>query len=155
MATITAPSPTLTQPSPEANPAWSGAGAARWLLSVLTALRPPDGWVAAGLLLLNMIVVVWSVEVADWAPTPSLVLVMILAVLTAIPLTRIRLWTAAVLPIGLLIGIGIIIWQMVVAAPDELQVATAAENCSSGWACGFWQPATKGSAWTPCPSRWV
>ena len=127
MATITAPSPPLTQPSPEANPLWSGAGAGRWLLSVLTALRPPDGWVAAGLLLLNMIVVVWSVEVADWAPTPSLVLVMILAVLTAIPLTRIRLWTAAVLPVGLIIGIGVIIWQMVLAAPDELQVATAGE----------------------------
>ena len=127
MATITAPSPPLTQPSPEANPVWSGAVLGRWLLSVLTALRPPDGWVAAGLLLLNMIIVVWSVEVADWAPTPSLVLVMILAVLTAIPLTRVRLWTPVVLPVGLLIGIGVIIWQMVVAAPDELQVATAGE----------------------------
>lgn len=127
MATITAQSPPLTQPSPEASPLWSGAGASRWLLSVLTALRPPDGWVAAALLLLNMIVVVWSVEVADWAPTPSLVLVMILAVLTAIPLTRIRLWGAAVLPAGLLVGIGVIIWRMVVAAPDELQVSTAAE----------------------------
>ena len=127
MATITAPSPPLTQPSPEAAPLWSGAGGVRWLLSVLTALRPPDGWVAAGLLLLNMIIVVWSVEVADWAPSPSLVLVMILAVLTAIPLTRIRFWAAAVLPLGLLIGIGVIIWQMVVASPDELQVSTAAE----------------------------
>ena len=127
MATITAPSPPLTQPSPGANPTWSGAAAARRLLSVLSALRPPDGWIAAGLLILNMIIVVWSVEEADWAPTPSLVLVMILAVLTAIPLTRIRLWGAAVLPIGLLIGIGVIIWQMVVAAPDELQVATAGE----------------------------
>lgn len=127
MATITAPSPPLTQPSPEAQPLLSGAGALRWLLSVLTALRPPDGWIAAGLLLLNMIIVVWSVEVADWAPTPSLVLVMILAVLTAIPLTRIRLWTAAVLPVGLIIGIGVIIWQMVAAGPDELQVATAGQ----------------------------
>ena len=127
MATIRAPSPPLTQPSPGANPVWSGAGASRWLLSILTALRPPDGWVAAGLLLLNMIIVVWSVEVADWAPTPSLVLVMILAVLTAIPLTRVPLWTGVALPIGLLVGIGVIIWQMVIAAPDELQVATAAE----------------------------
>ncbi len=127
MATITAPSPPITQPSRGANPLWSGTGATRWLLSVLKALRPPDGWVAAGLLLLNMIVVVWSVEAADWAPSPSLVLVMILAVLTAIPLTRIRLWTAAVLPVGLLIGIGVIVWQMVVASPEELQVATAGE----------------------------
>ena len=87
MATIAAPSTPLTPPSPGANPTWNGAGAGRWLLAVLATLRPPDGWVAASLLLLNMIIVVWSVEVADWAPSPSLVLVTVLAVLTAIPLT--------------------------------------------------------------------
>lgn len=127
MATITAPSPPLTQPAPEASPLFSGAGALRWLLSVLAALRPPDGWVAAALLLVNMIIVVWSVEAADWAPTPPLVLVMVLAVLTALPLTRIPLWTAAVLPVGLLIGIGVIIWQMVVASPAALEVSSAGE----------------------------
>ncbi len=99
----------------------------RRLPALLLSLRPPDGWVAAGLLTLNMIIVVWSVEVADWAPTPSLVLVMLLAVLTALLLTRLRLWTAALLPIGLLLGAGVVIWQMTAASPDELQVATAAE----------------------------
>ncbi len=127
MATIAAPSTPLTPPSPGANPTWNGAGAGRWLLAVLATLRPPDGWVAASLLLLNMIIVVWSVEVADWAPSPSLVLVTVLAVLTAIPLTRIRLWTAAVLPVGLIVGIGVIIWQMVVAAPVELEVTSTGE----------------------------
>ena len=94
MATITAASPTLTQPSERAGRTWSGAGGALVrLLGILAVLRPPDGWVAAGLLIINMIIVVWSVEAADWAPTPSLVLIMLLAVLTALPLTRIPLWT--------------------------------------------------------------
>ena len=127
MATITRPAPTLAQPAPVARPLWSGTGLLNRLLAVLLALRPPDGWVAAGLLTLNVVVVVWSVEVADWAPTPSLVLVMLLAVLTALLLTRIPLWTVAVLPAGLLVGAGVVIWQMVAAAPDELQIANAAE----------------------------
>ena len=31
-------------------------------------LRPNEGWIAAGLLALNLVVVVLSVEQADWAP---------------------------------------------------------------------------------------
>ena len=126
MVTITSPAPTLAQPAPDAGPLWRGQVLADRLWALLVALRPPDGWVAAGLLTLNMIIVVWSVEVADWAPTPSLVLVMLIAVLTALLLTRVRFWTAAVLPAGLLIGGGVVIWQMVSAAPEELQITNAA-----------------------------
>ena len=97
------------------------------LLALTLALRPPDGWIAAGLLALNMVIVVWSVEVADWAPTPSLVPVMLLAVLTALILTRVPLWTAALLPVGLLIGAGVIIWQLTAAPPEELRIASDAE----------------------------
>ena len=97
------------------------------LWALLVALRPPDGWLSAGLLAFNMIVVVWSVEVADWAPTPPLVSVMLLSLLTALLLCRIPLWTALLLPLGMLAGIGIIVWLMVAAAPDALQIATAAD----------------------------
>ena len=127
MATITQPAPTLTQPAPTAGSVWPGRALVERLLAFLVAVRPPDGWVAAGLLALNMVIVVWSVEVADWAPTPSLVLVMLIAVLTALLLTRVRLWTAAMLPAGLLIGVGVIIWQMVAHSPEELNIANAAE----------------------------
>ncbi len=99
----------------------------RRLLSLTLALRPPDGWIAAGLLALNMVIVVWSVEVADWAPTPSLALVMLLAVLTALILTRVPLWTAALLPVGLLVGAGVIIWLLTAAPPAELRIASDAE----------------------------
>ena len=97
------------------------------LLGMTLALRPPDGWIAAGLLAINMVIVVWSVEVADWAPTPSLALVMLLAVLTALILTRVPLWTAALLPVGLLVGAGVIVWQLTAAPPEELRIASAAE----------------------------
>ena len=97
------------------------------LLALAMGLRPPDGWIAAGLLTVNMVIVVWSVEVADWAPTPPLALVMLLAVLTALILTRVPLWTAALLPVGLLVGAGVIIWQLTVAAPDELLIGSSGE----------------------------
>ena len=97
------------------------------LWPALSALRPPDGWISAGLLALNMIIVVWSVEVADWAPTPSLALVILLGLLAALLLARIPVWGAVLLPAGLLVGAGVVIWQLSVAAPDELQVDTAAQ----------------------------
>ena len=127
MVTLTSPAPTLSQPTASAGRAWRDPALAGRALALLAALKPPDGWVAAGLLMINMIIVVWSVEVADWAPTPSLVLVMLLAVLTALFLTRIRFWTAAVLPLGLAIGCGVVIWQMVGASPEELDIATPAD----------------------------
>ena len=127
MATITSPAPTLPRSATDAGSFWHGQLLVDRLWAALLVLRPPDGWVAAGLLTLNMVIVVWSVEVADWAPAPSLVLVMLLAVFTALLLTRIRFWAGAVLPIGLVIGGGVVIWRMVAASPEELQIANAGE----------------------------
>ena len=120
------------------------------LLALTLGLRPPDGWIAAGLLALNMVIVVWSVEVADWAPTPSLALVMLLAVLTALMLTRVPLWTAALLPIGLLVGAGVVIWQLTTAAPAELRIASDAElfRRLGDWLLAAW---TEGISVDPLP----
>ncbi len=150
MATITSPAPTLTQPAPSANPVWPGRALVALASAILVALRPPDGWVAAGLLALNMIIVVWSVEVADWAPTPSLVVVMLLAVLTALLLTRVKFWTAAVLPFGLLVGAGVVIWQMVAASPDELNIGNTGEFFErlGMW---LWAARTEGISVDPLP----
>ena len=150
MVTITSPAPTLTRPSSDAGALWRGQVLADRLWALLLVLRPPDGWVAAGLLTLNMIIVVWSVEVADWAPTPSLVLVMLIAVLTALLLTRVRFWAAAVLPVGLLIGGGVVIWQMVAAAPQELQIANAAEFFER-LGLWIWAARTEGISVDPLP----
>ena len=142
MATITSPPPGAPPAAPAAPAPAPGAAAgatataavphglaaalAARLLALLLALRPPDGWIAAGLLTLNMIIVVWSVEVADWAPTPSLVLVMLLAVAAALLLSRLRFWAAILIPAGLALGAAVILWQMTAAAPDELRIHSAA-----------------------------
>ena len=57
------------------------------LLRVNRALRPYDGWLASGLLTLNLMVVVWSVESAGWVPTPNLSFVLLLAALIGFALS--------------------------------------------------------------------
>lgn len=113
--------------SPAGRDAWNAGALGGWLWRRLGIVRPPDGWISAGLLALNMIIVVWSVEVADWAPTPSLALVILLGLLAALLLARIPVWGALLLPAGLLVGAVVVIWQMTAGAPDELQVSTAAQ----------------------------
>ena len=134
MATATTTAPPLARPIGDDGLPNKAAGAlyqrSLWLTYVL---RPPDGWIAAGLLALNMVIVVWSVEVADWAPTPSLVLSILLAVFTALILTRVRIWAAALIPLGLLIGAGVIIWQLTAAPPAELRIASTAELFGRLW----------------------
>ena len=103
------------------------------LLWLLYVLRPPDGWIAAGLLALNMVIVVWSVEVADWAPTPSLAITILLGVFAALVLTRIPLWSAALIPLGLAIGAGVIIWQFTASPPAELRIASNADLFDRLW----------------------
>ena len=124
----TATTATAARPRPsDARASRAGRLPVGLLWSALSALRPPDGWISAGLLALNMIIVVWSVEVADWAPTPSLALVILLGLLAALLLARIPVWGVFLLPAGLLVGAGVVIWQLSAAAPDDLQVDTAAQ----------------------------
>ena len=78
----------------------------RNLLAALRYARPADGWASVLLLALNLMVVVWSVEQADWVPTPSLVSLIILAMLTGLVLSRLPLWGPLVLPLGLVIACG-------------------------------------------------
>ncbi len=85
---------------------------AEWLMSAVQSFRPRDGWLSLGLLSLNLMVVVWSVERADWVPTPSLILVLLLAVLTAVLLSSVPLRGFLVLPIGLAIGVLVVVWQL-------------------------------------------
>ena len=134
MATITTTAPPLARPISDDGFLNRAAGALyQRLLWVLYVLRPPDGWIAAGLLAVNMVIVVWSVEVADWAPTPALVVTILLAVFTALVLTRVKLWAAALIPLGLLIGAGVIIWQLTASPPWELRIASNAELFDRLW----------------------
>ncbi len=79
---------------------------------LLTRLRPADGWIALLFLVANLCVVVMSVERADWAPTPSLVGLLLLAMLTAFVFHKLPVWWwLAILP-GLALGALTVVWQV-------------------------------------------
>ena len=82
------------------------------LAAIFRRLQPADGWVALLLLTLNLCTVVLAVEQADWAPTPSLVVVLLLGMLTAFVFHRLPVyWFLAVLP-GLALGGLTVVWQL-------------------------------------------
>ncbi len=92
---------------------WGGDAAAQDSAGrLLTWLRPADGWIALLLLTANLCVVVMSVERADWAPTPSLVGLLLLAMLTAFVFHKLPVWWwLAILP-GLALGALTVVWQV-------------------------------------------
>jgi len=94
-----------------------------WLFGLSKVFRPSDGWIATGLLTLNLIVVLWSVERADWVPTPSLIWILLLGVVTGGILARIPFWGGLVFPIGLAVGLLVVVWQLTSYQP--LDVASA------------------------------
>ncbi|MBC8281540.1 MAG: transglutaminase domain-containing protein [Chloroflexi bacterium] len=85
-------------------------------------LRPNEGWIAAGLLAINLVVVVLSVERADWVPSPNLIQLLFIAMLTGLALYRIPIWSIALLPVGLAIGLGVIFWQLSTFSIDGVPV---------------------------------
>ena len=97
------------------------------ILKLERTLRPNEGWIAFGLLVVNLIVVVWSVEQADWVTTPNLVLFLFLATLTGLALHRVPVWSIALLPVGLAIGLGIILWQLSSFSLDGVPVGGTRE----------------------------
>ena len=97
------------------------------LLAGLNYFRPADGWATVLLLALNLMVVVWSVEQADWVPTPNLVSLILLAMLVGLFLARLPLWGVLVLPLGLLLGLGVIVAQITSFRAEGMELANAAE----------------------------
>ena len=89
--------------------------------------RPGDGWATVFLLALNLTVVVWSVERADWVPTPNLVSLILLAMLTGLVLSRVPLWGIALLPFGLLIGFWVVSWQLTSFQGEGIELANMGE----------------------------
>ncbi len=79
---------------------------------LLRGLRPADGWLALILLAANLCVVVLAVQQANWAPTPNLIGVLLLGMLTAFVFHRLPVyWILAILP-GLLLGGLTVVWQL-------------------------------------------
>ena len=96
--------------------------AGRWL----QRLRPTDGWMALLFLIANLCVVVMAVERADWAPTPNLVGLLMLGMLTAFVFYRMSVWWwLAILP-GLALGGLTVVWQMSIFTIDGEPLGGAA-----------------------------
>ena len=90
-------------------------------------LRPNEGWLAALLLVLNLVVVVLSVEQADWAPSPNLVLLLCIAMVTGLILYRVPIWSVVLLPVGLAAGFAVILWQLSSFDIDGVSVGGAGQ----------------------------
>ena len=99
----------------------------RSLQAGLRYARPSDGWASVVLLALNLMVVVWSVEQADWVPTPNLVALIMLAMFTGLVLSRLPFWGLLILPLGLLIGLWVVVWQITSFQAEGMELANAGE----------------------------
>ena len=105
---------------------WDSEAAGASTARLLGGLRPVDGWIALLSLAANLCVVVLAVERADWSPTPGLVGVLLLAMLTAFVFYRLPIWWwLAILP-GIALGALTVVWQMTTYSFDGEQLGTAA-----------------------------
>jgi hypothetical protein len=76
-------------------------------------LRPREGWLSLGLLLVMLLSLGWSVQRADWIPdTDYLIPVAFYAILLGALLGLTRLSVVGVLPLGAIAGTGIVLWAV-------------------------------------------
>ena len=94
-------------------------------LGVVQYFRPSDGWAALGLLVLNLLIVIYSVEQANWVDSPNLGLVLLLAMVTGLFLARVPFWGILVLPIGLAVGLLVTVWRLTSHVSRTVQVDNA------------------------------
>ncbi len=115
-------------------------GLANAILGVARYFRPSDGWAALFLLTLNLLIVIYSVEQADWVDTPNLGGVLLIAMAAGLLLARVPLWAVLVLPLGLALGLLVIVWRLTELMSRSVQVASAAQL---GERLLFWYEAAK------------
>lgn len=96
-------------------------------LALARILRPSDGWISLALLILNLIIVVWSVAHAEWVETPNLLGVLLLGILTGLVFYRLPIWGMLVFPTGLALGLVTVVWQMTSFMGGEDAVADAGQ----------------------------
>ena len=99
----------------------------RLLVKLIGVWRPRDGWLALTLLTLNLMVVAWSVERADWAPTPNLAGLMFVAILTSLILSRMPFPSGCVIPLGFIVGCLIIVGKLSNFQDNYLELTSTTE----------------------------
>ena len=113
------------------------------LIAVARFFRPSDGWMALVVLALNLLVVIWSVEEANWVPLPNLKWLLMMALAAGILLARLPWWGILTLPLGAALGLLIIVWQITSFQSREVAV-TNAEQLWTRLAL-WWEAAETGS----------
>ena len=95
------------------------------LLAIARFFRPSDGWLAFLFLAMNLWVVIFSVQQAEWVPGLELTSLVIMAMLTGILLYRIPAWAGLMLPIGAAVGLLVIVWQFTSREIADVTVTNA------------------------------
>ena len=95
------------------------------LFAIARFFRPSDGWLAFLFLAMNLWVVIFSVEQAEWVPGMELTSLVIMAMLTGILLYRIPAWASLMLPIGAAVGLLVIVWQFTSREIADVTVTNA------------------------------
>ena len=113
------------------------------LIAVARFFRPSDGWMALAVLALNLLVVIWSVEEANWVPLPNLKWLLMMALAAGILLARLPWWGILTLPLGAALGLLTIVWQITSFQSREVAV-TNAEQLWTRLAL-WWEAAETGS----------
>ncbi len=113
------------------------------VIAVARFFRPSDGWMALAVLALNLLVVIWSVEEANWVPLPNLKGLVLMALAAGILLARLPWWGILTLPIGAALGLLTVVWQITSFQSREVAV-TNAEQLWTRLAL-WWEAAETGS----------
>ena len=79
------------------------------------------------LLLANLLVVAWSVQKVGWVETPTLAVTVVLAVTAGLLLSKLSLPAYLLIPVGLALGLGLIVWQLVDFQPERSGLANVGE----------------------------
>ena len=113
------------------------------VIAVVQFFRPSDGWLALVVLALNLLVVIWSVEEANWVPLPNLKGLLLMALAAGILLARLPGWGVLALPFGVALGLLATVWQITSFQSREVAV-TNAEQLWTRLAL-WWEAAETGS----------
>jgi len=82
------------------------------LIDILKTSRPTDGWLAAVLFAINLSVVSWSIDKAEWVKTPNLTALMLAAIFAGFIIIRVRTPRILILPVGLICGSLMVLWRL-------------------------------------------
>ena len=80
---------------------------------------PSQGWATFALLMFLLLIVGDSITVGDWVDTPNLTTILFVSALTGLLFAKFRLPWFLMLPVGVLLGGVVVIWQSASLAENQ------------------------------------